>query len=56
MTIGQFKELIEFLKLGTMIVIATKTVDNGSVEIKIVKEIEKDVFHYITITVPITKE
>lgn len=57
MTEGQYKELIEFLEeKGELTVIAERAVSSNSIQIRIAKEVEKDVFHYILLTIPMTKE
>ena len=60
MTLGQYKELVEFLdhdnEDSIIRVKALRAVSADAVEITLYKEVDDDVFHYILITVPMTKE
>lgn len=60
MTLGQYKELVEFLDYenedSKIKVKALRAKDVNNVEITLYKQVAEDVIHYILITVPITKE
>lgn len=60
MTLGQYKELVDFLdhdnEDSIIRVKALRAVSTDTVEITLYKQVDEDVIHYILITVPITKE
>lgn len=60
MTLGQYKELIEFLdhdnEDSIIRVKALRAKDDDTIEITLYKQVDDDVLHYILITIPITKE